>query len=114
MPFTIGRTPNAAGPQVQDVTTGAVTYGHRFLATSGRAGRSIKVRTFDEYRARLAEHFVILDHAERRDRIVRELEAQARKLGGRVHLREQAALLDEVADLVEFPASWPASSSAGS
>ena len=103
VPFSIARTPGAAGSQVQEITTGAVTYGHRFLATSGRAGRSIKVRTFDEYRARLPEHFVILDHAERRDRIARELEAKARKLGGRVHLREQAALLDEVADLVEYP-----------
>src|SRR6476646_1217976 len=103
VPFTIARMPNAAGPQVQEITTGAVTYGHRFLATSGRAGRSIKVRTFDEYRGRLPEHFVILDHAERRDRIARELEAKARKLGGRVHLREHAALLDEVADLVEYP-----------
>ena len=74
MPFAIGRTPNAAGPLVQEVTAGAVTYGHRFLATSGRAGRSIKVRTFEEYRARLGEHFVILNHTDRRDRIVRELE----------------------------------------
>ena len=103
VPFTIGRTPNAAGAQVQDVTSGALTYGHRFLATSGRAGRSIKVRTFDEYRARLPEHFVILEHSERRTRIARELEAKARKLGGRVHLRDQADLVDEVADLVEFP-----------
>src|SRR6476646_6206398 len=103
VPFAIGRTPNAAGPLVQEVTTGAVTYGHRFLATSGRAGRSIKVRSFDEYRAKLPEHFVILDHAERRDRIARELESKARKLGGRVQLREHAALIDEVADLVEFP-----------
>ena len=103
VPFTIVRTPNAAGPLVQEITTGAVTYGHRFLATSGRAGRSIKVRTFEEYRSRLPEHFVILDHSERRDRIARELEAKARKLGGRVHLRDQAGLLDEVADLVEFP-----------
>jgi glycyl-tRNA synthetase beta chain len=103
VPFTIGRTPNAAGTQVQEVTTGAVTYGHRFLATSGRPGRSIKVRTFDEYRARLPEHFVILDHSQRRDRIARELEAKARKLAGRVHLRDHADLLDEVADLVEFP-----------
>jgi glycyl-tRNA synthetase beta chain len=103
VPFTIGRTPKAAGAQVQDVTSGALTYGHRYLATSGRAGRSIKVRTFDEYRARLPEHFVILEHSERRNRIARELEAKARKLGGRVHLRDQAGLVDEVADLVEFP-----------
>jgi glycyl-tRNA synthetase beta chain len=104
VPFTIARIPNVVGPLVQEVTTGAVTYGHRFLATSGRAGRSVKVRSFDEYRARLPEHFVILEHSERRDRIARELESKARKLGGRVPLREHAALIDEVADLVEYPA----------
>jgi glycyl-tRNA synthetase beta chain len=103
VPFTIGRMPNAAGAQVQEVTTGAVTYGHRFLATSGRAGRSVKVRTFDDYRARLPEHFVILEHSDRRDRIAREIEAKARKLTGRVHLREHAGLIDKVADLVEYP-----------
>src|SRR6476620_6412577 len=32
VPFTIGRVPNVLGPQIQEVTTGAVTYGHRFLA----------------------------------------------------------------------------------
>src|SRR5687767_8658860 len=103
VPFTIARTPGAAGASVQEVTSAAVTYGHRFLATSGRAGRSVKVRTFDDYRARLPEHFVILEHSERRDRIGREIESKARKLGGRVPLREHAALLDEVADLVEYP-----------
>ena len=103
VPYSIGRAAVAAGSQVQDVTSGAVTYGHRFLATSGRAGRSIKVRTFDEYRARLSEHFVILDHAERRDRIAREIESKARKLSGRVVLRDHAALIDEVSDLVEYP-----------
>lgn len=103
VPFTIARTANAAGPQVQEVATGAVTYGHRFLATSGRAGRSVKVRTFDEYRSKLPEHFVILEHSERRGRVARELETKARKLGGRVSLRDHAALVDEVADLVEYP-----------
>ena len=103
VPFTIDRTPLAAGPQVHDVESGALTYGHRFLATSGRPGRSIKVRSFDEYRARLAEHFVVLEHEERRDRIGRDLESHARRLGGRVHLMEHAALIEEVADLVEYP-----------
>jgi glycyl-tRNA synthetase beta chain len=103
VPFTIGRTPGAAAPQVLEVESGALTYGHRFLATSGRAGRSIKVRSFDEYQARLSEHFVVLDHAERRGRIARELESHARRLGGRVHLKEHAALIEEVADLVEYP-----------
>ena len=103
VPFTIGRSSEASGPQVQDVESGALTYGHRFLATSGRAGRSIKVRSFEEYQAKLAEHFVVLDHAERRDRIARDLEMHARRLGGRVQLKEHAALLEEVADLVEYP-----------
>jgi glycyl-tRNA synthetase beta chain len=104
VPFTINRTAAATSSPVQDVESGALTYGHRFLATSGRAGRSIKVRSFEEYQARLAEHFVVLDHAERRDRIARELELHARRLGGRVQLKEHAALIEEVADLVEYPA----------
>lgn len=103
VPFTIGRTALARGPNVQDVESAALTYGHRFLATSGRAGRSIKVRNFDEYRARLAEHFVVLDRTERRDRIVRELDMHARRLNARVMPMGQAELLQEVPDLVEYP-----------
>ncbi len=103
VPFTIARSADASGPQVQDVESGALTYGHRFLATSGRAGRSIKVRSFDEYQAKLAEHFVVLDHETRRDRIARDLEIHARRLGGRVQLMERASLLEEVSDLVEYP-----------
>jgi glycyl-tRNA synthetase beta subunit len=103
VPFTIGRAPGAATTHVQEVQSAALTYGHRFLATSGRAGRSIKVRNFDEYQARLAEHYVVLSHEERRDRIARDLEMHANRLGGRVQLMEHAALIDEVADLVEYP-----------
>jgi glycyl-tRNA synthetase beta chain len=106
VPFEIRRTESAQSPQVQDVRSAAVTYGHRFLTTSGRAGRAIKVRSFEDYRARLLEHFVVLDRAERHDRIARELEAKARKLNGRVasHLVSRSALLDEVPDLIEYPA----------
>jgi glycyl-tRNA synthetase beta chain len=102
VPFTIGRSALARGGTVADVDSEAVTYGHRFLATSGRPGRSIKVRHFDEYRAKLSEHFVILDRDERRDRIRRELELHARRLGGRVR-QGHGLLLDEVPDLVEYP-----------
>lgn len=107
VPFTIARQALASSPRVQDVTSGAVTYGHRFLATSGRAGRAIKVRSFDEYRKKLTENFVLLSRIDRRDRILRDLEAQARRIGGRAMLTQHpqaAALLDEVPDLVEFPA----------
>ena len=106
VPYTISRTALAAGVKVQDVSSGAVTYGHRFLATSGRAGRAIKVRGFDEYKKKLAENFVFLSRIERRDRILRELDGHARKVGGRVMLHQSPqaeALLDEVPDLVEYP-----------
>ena len=107
VPFTIARQALASSPRVQDVTSGAVTYGHRFLATSGRAGRAIKVRSFDEYRKKLTENFVLLSRIERRDRIMRDLDAQARRIGGRAMLQQHPqaeALLEEVPDLVEFPA----------
>ena len=45
----------------------------------------------------------MLRHEDRRDRIARELESHARRLNGRVHLKEHSTLIDEVADLVEFP-----------
>ena len=80
------------------------TYGHRFLTTSGRAGRAVKVKSFDDYRKRLAEHFVILDRSERHDRIARELDAEARRRGGRIaRSLVGQGMLDEVPDLVEYP-----------
>jgi glycyl-tRNA synthetase beta chain len=107
VPFTIARHAIASSPRVQDVTAGAVTYGHRFLATSGRAGRAIKVRSFAEYQKKLGENFVLLSRIERRDRLMRDLESQARKIGGRALLQQHPqaeALLEEVPDLVEYPA----------
>ena len=106
VPFSIRRTTLAQSPLVQDVRSGAMTYGHRFVAMSGRPGRAVKVRSFSDYRARLAEHFVVLDRQERRDRIARELDVHAKRLGGRVHSAAvtHTGLLDEVADLVEYPA----------
>ena len=105
VPFTITRSAAAQTSQVQDVVTGAVTYGHRFLTTSGRAGRAIKVRSFDEYRARLLENFVVLERGERHDKIARELDAKAQRLQGRVShaVRADSDLLREVPDLVEYP-----------
>jgi glycyl-tRNA synthetase beta chain len=105
VPFVIGRLEAAQSSVVQDVRSGAVTFGHRFLVTSGRAGRAIKVRSFDEYRSKLAESFVLLDREERHAKIARELDAHARRLGGRVSgaAASQSRLLQEVPDLVEYP-----------
>src|SRR5262245_58492893 len=105
VPFTIARSAYAQTSQVQEVISGAATYGHRFLTTSGRAGRAIKVRTFDEYRARLLENFVILERSERHNKIARELDAKAQRLQGRVSrvAYGESGLLQEVPDLVEYP-----------
>jgi glycyl-tRNA synthetase beta chain len=104
VPFTIARTPLAQNSRVQDISTGASTYGHRFLTTSGRAGRAVKVKNFDDYRKRLAEHFVMLDRGERHDRIARELDSEARRRGGRIaRSLVGQGMLDEVPDLVEYP-----------
>ena len=105
VPFSITRASAAQTNQVQDVTSGASTYGHRFLTTSGRAGRAIKVRSFDEYRARLLENFVIIERQERHNKIARELDAKAQRLQGRLSrvVHGDSGLLQEVPDLVEYP-----------
>ena len=104
VPFSIYRTTLAQGPLVQEVRSGAVTFGHRFLTTSGRAGRAIKVKAFDDYQKRLAENFVVLERTERQERVARELEGEARRRGGRVSRQAGGqALLQEVPDLVEYP-----------
>jgi glycyl-tRNA synthetase beta chain len=105
VPFVIRRTKLAQAPTVQDLRSGSNTYGHRFLTTSGRAGRAIKIKTFEDYQSRLLENFVILDRTERESRIRRELELHARKLGGRVSglVTAHSSLLQEVPDLVEYP-----------
>ncbi|OFW01318.1 MAG: glycine--tRNA ligase subunit beta [Acidobacteria bacterium RIFCSPLOWO2_02_FULL_68_18] len=113
VPFVIRRSELAEGPNVQEIRSGSHTYGHRFQTTSGRAGRAIKIKTFDDYQVRLLENFVILDRSERESRIRRELEAHARRLSGRVSLSTSlkaggllaahSSLLQEVPDLVEYP-----------
>ncbi len=105
VPFGISRTAAAQGPLVQDISSGAVTYGHRFLTMSGRPGRAIKVKHFDDYKKRLGENFVVLERSERHNRIARELDAEARRRGGRLGSAFMShGLVDEVADLVEYPA----------
>ena len=104
VPFTIARSPLAQNSRVQEINAGANTYGHRFLTTTGRPGRAVKVKNFDDYRKRLAEHFVMLDRRERQDRIARELDAEARRRGGRIaRSLVGQGMLDEVPDLVEYP-----------
>ncbi len=78
------------------LVAGDTTGGHRFLAPDRFA-----VSGFADYRAKLAERFVQLDVAERKARILEDGAALAARHGVRV--TEDAALLDEVAGLVEWP-----------
>jgi glycyl-tRNA synthetase beta chain len=72
------------------------TRGHRFLAPD-----AFSVTSFDDYKAKLHKAKVILDPAERRASILKQAHALAAKEG--LMLVEDAALVDEVAGLVEWP-----------
>lgn len=78
-------------------TFGTETVGHRFM---GR-GRTVALGDFDRYKQSLRDAHVILDPAERRAAIEAGLAKVAETTGYRV--REDEALLREVAGLVEWP-----------
>ncbi len=105
VPFEIQRGAQATSARVNPVVSGAVTYGHRFFSKAGRAGRPLRVRSFADYKRALTANYVVLDREARRARITRKLEACATRVGGRVALdTDRSALLNEVPDLVEYPA----------
>jgi glycyl-tRNA synthetase beta chain len=74
----------------------ATTRGHRFLAPA-----PIEVRNFDDYHQKLATAYVQLDGAERQRAIATEAARLARRENLRV--RDDPALLAELAGLVEWP-----------
>ena len=103
VPFVIERTASAAGSSVEEVRASNLTYGHRFLGEA--PGTPVAVESFDDYRAKLAERFVVLERDVRMTRIREALAAGAEACAGTVALESPrlAALLVEVPDLVEFP-----------
>ena len=104
VPFVIGRTPEAAARGVAPIRAGSATRGHRFFSRDGRPGRPVRVGSFADYRKTLKRHYVLLSREERRARIAKKLETQAKGVGGVVEGAGGAAsLLDEVPDLVEYP-----------
>ncbi|MEM7076194.1 MAG: glycine--tRNA ligase subunit beta, partial [Pseudomonadota bacterium] len=82
--------------EVDGVACGDTTEGHRFMAPGRFA-----VTSFDDYSAKLAAARVILDPAERADRIMQAAQALAGEQG--LDLVEDPALLQDVAGLVEWP-----------
>jgi len=78
------------------IPAGDTTRGHRFLGA-----QSIRVRNFAEYEKKLGANGVIVRPAERRARIEKELVAQTKASGLRLHADPN--LLELVAYLNEFP-----------
>jgi glycyl-tRNA synthetase beta chain len=72
------------------------TSGHRFLAP-----QAFRVKDFADYHARLREAHVILDPEERREMLLDDADRLAEAEG--LRLRNDPALFDEVAGLVEWP-----------
>jgi glycyl-tRNA synthetase beta chain len=94
------------GPETEDpeivpfeiggVSSGNITYGHRFMAP-----QPLKVRRFHDYLLGLQAAKVVLDPARRRDIILHDARDLAFAQG--LELVEDEGLLHEVAGLVEWP-----------
>lgn len=82
--------------EIDGITAGNVTYGHRF-----HAPEAITVRRFDDYVMSLEKARVILD-AERRKQIIAQDAANLAFANG-LELVEDEGLLEEVSGLVEYP-----------
>ncbi len=81
---------------IDGIETGQTTYGHRFMAPA-----AISVRRFEDYREKLLQAKVVLDPERRKDTILTDAKQLTFAQG--FELVEDAALLDEVAGLVEWP-----------
>lgn len=83
---------------IEGVEAGDVTFGHRFLAPEPLA-----LTGPSEYVQRLREAYVYVDGAERRRAVLEEVRKAAAACGGRA--LEDEDLVDEVTNLVEWPAA---------
>ena len=96
--FTWSLGARAASGNVSDIrfTWNNLSVGHRFMDPE-----PFPVTGVADYRRALKEAYVILDPDERKAKIKSDAEALAKALG--LVLRDDPALLDEVAGLVEWP-----------
>ncbi|MDB5432184.1 MAG: glycine--tRNA ligase subunit beta [Caulobacter sp.] len=82
---------------IDGIESGDTTQGHRFMGS----GQPFKVKDFDSYRDGLAKHYVVLDSAERRERIQQAAQTLAFARG--LEIVEDEGLLAEVTGLAEWP-----------
>jgi glycyl-tRNA synthetase len=83
---------------VSTLTGGRTTRVHRTAAEP-----AVDVATAEGYPAFLAGHGIVLDSATRRELVVEAAGALADTVGGEIDVVGEAALLDEIANLVERP-----------
>ncbi|MEP4033391.1 glycine--tRNA ligase subunit beta [Roseibium polysiphoniae] len=88
--------PDVVPFEVEGVTAGQTTRGHRFLADE-----AFEVRRFDDYAPKLEKHKVVIDADRRKDMILHDARDRALALG--LELVDDPGLLEEVAGLVEWP-----------
>jgi len=88
---------NTVPLHIDGIAAGAATEGHRFMGS----GQPFRVTDFAEYQAALANHFVVLDAAERKQRILDGARTVCAAKG--LELVEDEGLLEEVAGLAEWP-----------
>ena len=85
---------------IDGVLCGNTTQGHRFMAPA-----AFEVSGIGSYRAELAKRFVIVDPAERKARVVEEVQRAVREGSGSAGAKPvlHEGLLDTVTNLVEYP-----------
>ena len=82
--------------EIDGIRAGDMTRGHRFMSPS-----EFQVTSFDDYKVKLEQAFVVLNSEDRKKRIRKEAERLAEKNG--LNLVEDPELLDENAGLTEWP-----------
>jgi len=78
------------------IKSGNKTVGHRFMSPE-----SFEVKDFESFEKEMEKRFVIIDFHKRRELLLKEVEEQARALGGKI--LNDMELIDTVTNLVEYP-----------
>lgn len=82
--------------EIEGIASGAITYGHRFLAP-----KPIRVGNFKEYVAKLQKGYVVVDQDRRRELVKQLVTKAAAQVGGQAVIEPD--LLEQVTHLVEYP-----------
>lgn len=85
--------------EIEGIVSSNITKGHRFLGK-----KEISVVNFKDYKDKLEENYVILDHIERRKIIEKQVEEVARSIHGTAIINPE--ILDEVNFIVEYPTAF--------